>query len=212
MKNLFWDLGNVIALFERQRVAQNFRAKGIPRSVEEIDALLHHSEKGLDLHERLERGMITPEQYRERTSVLIGCPPGFDERSFWECHNGMFTLNQPVISLAKDVRASHPDVRHMALSDCDLMRLRHLLDLSGVVFDRLVTSFRIGHWKPHDEMFIAAKRAAECEPAKCFYVDDRKINVDAGTYHGFVTHWYDLDDPERNSKLEAAVRSFLASP
>jgi FMN phosphatase YigB (HAD superfamily) len=211
-KTIVSDLGRVVVDFDRLRTAENYqRTFALKPTAADIDERLNRSETGLNLLERIETGRIGLDAYVAAVAELLGLPPTADRDLFWRCHCDMFSVNAPVVDLWKRVRTTHPDIRLIAFSDCDPLRLQHILDVTGLRFDRLVGSFRVGRWKPHDEMYRAALKAAECAPSDCFYVEDKPENVEAGIAQKMVAHRYDLSDPNRDTLLEAAVNAFLAS-
>ncbi|MFZ2803649.1 MAG: hypothetical protein WA001_00335 [Patescibacteria group bacterium] len=210
-RTILTDLGNVVVRFSFKRVAQNFHRLVPDTDVDALEKLLVDDERGLDLHERLETGFADPETYREGMSKLLGLPANVEPTIFWNCHCNLFTNNNPVIDLWRRACATDPELRLIAFSDCDPIRLGAVVRQTGLAFHRAVTSFRVGAWKPDAKMFKTALRVSECPPASIFYVDDKPDNVQAGTQHGFVSHRYDLDDPARDTLLQQAFNAFLAS-
>jgi HAD superfamily hydrolase (TIGR01509 family) len=57
-------------------------------------------------------------------------------------------------------------------------------------FGSLLLSCDLGVAKPEPESFLRACRIANTAPARCFFVDDSEVNVDAARRLGFRTHWF----------------------
>ncbi|AFY01925.1 putative haloacid dehalogenase-like hydrolase [Bdellovibrio bacteriovorus str. Tiberius] len=52
-------------------------------------------------------------------------------------------------------------------------------------FDRILTSFELGHRKPDSEIYLAAADEVGLSPSKIVFIDDSQANVDAAEKLGF---------------------------
>jgi HAD superfamily hydrolase (TIGR01509 family) len=57
-------------------------------------------------------------------------------------------------------------------------------------FESLLLSCELGLAKPDPEIFVQACRIAGAAPARCFFIDDTRANVEAARAIGLQTHWF----------------------
>ena len=178
-KFLFFDLGNVLLKFSRERqFVQMGDVLGVaPEQIAEI-ATDH------DLMVRYETGRMTSEQVHRTFCDAMGRECDFDELR--HAGSDMFWTNTPMIALVTDLARcgyrlgvlSNTCRSHWEFCENRFAALRSC-------FEQVVLSYEVGCMKPDAEIFAAAAQAADVPPEQIFFTDDRDENVVGARQFGF---------------------------
>lgn len=201
IRTLFFDFGNVIALFDHGRTVARL-AHHTPLAPTELALTLFGGTYGHDF----ECGRISVAQYIDavRVNGRLTCSP----EEYHDAFVDIFEPNPPVMSLIPRLKNRY---RLVLASNTNEAHFGHL---SGVYretlahFDHLVLSHEVNARKPRAEFYTAAQRSAEAAPGECVFIDDLPTNIAAAEAHGWhgivYTNPADLVSRLRALGVEAA--------
>jgi putative hydrolase of the HAD superfamily len=193
---LISDLGNVLLFFDNAIFFEALsRRTGRPAA--EIRRVTHDN---LDLVTLFEKGAISPKDFFDNASDLLGISLGFDE--FFAAYCDIFRLNPPVLELYRRLR---PRCRMALLSSTDVMRWTFIKRRFPEIlfFDAYVLSFDYGAMKPDPIVYRAALAETGSGPGTAVFVDDLPENVEGALKQGIQGIVYTPD-----SDLRAALADF----
>jgi putative hydrolase of the HAD superfamily len=147
-------------------------------------------------------GQVTDEEWRAHVAEDLRELCGSLERARhlvagWRALNGL--ANAEVVSLLTKARR-HPTnpLTIVALSNATTLLEEQLAELGvTAVFDAIVNTAREGVCKPDPRIYHIAAERAGTEPARCLYVDDSELNVEAARQVGMrAVHYHEYRDLE----------------
>jgi len=177
---VFFDLGNVLAFFDRQRSFRQMAAVAgcAPESVEAAIATGN-------LQVELECGRIGWSDFHAEFSRLTHSTS--DPAALATAASDMFTLNVGMLPVIAGLERM--GVRMGLLSNTCAVHWEHLLSQRYAVIPgnclSIVLSHEAGCMKPHPEIYRIATVAAGVEPAKIFFCDDISAHVQAAQEAGW---------------------------
>ena len=185
IKNLLFDLGGVIMNIRRDNAVKALEELGM-RDANRF--LGEYEQKGDFL--ALERGEITPAEFRDRLRAHIGrqdLSDGMIDSAFEK-----FLIGIPVSRL-RELEALHKKYRICMLSNTNALMWNGVIltefknDGQDVnyYFDAIVTSFDVHAYKPEAAIFSAAEQICGIKPDETLFFDDSQRNVDAARALGF---------------------------
>jgi putative hydrolase of the HAD superfamily len=176
---LYFDVGNVLLKFERERVASQMAAvAGItPQQAWDI---VYETEL---LHEH-ERGAISTQQFYEQFCEESGTRPDF--AALCRAASDIFDLNTPVIPIVAQLKAarnrlgilSNTNETHWGFIGNGRYRVLQ------TYFEHYVLSHEVKAVKPQARIYHRAVEVVGLDPAELFFVDDREENVAAAQQVG----------------------------
>jgi glucose-1-phosphatase len=185
IKNVFFDLGNVLFAFDYNRFHE--KANGGGTIAVETEQAVHA------LAVELECGRL-PEALFLRELLLLYPGLATTERTlnYW---SDIFTPIESTIACVRGLRQSgryHIGV----ISNTNAPHIRQLRRLSNVLdcFDSLTLSHEIGCMKPDLAIYHAALQNANAQPRESLFFDDRADNVAAAQSIGI--HAIQVNRPE----------------
>lgn len=124
------------------------------------------------LHDDIECGLMTPEEFRKRASALLGKDIPFD--FFAHAWNDVFEENRDVVPLLERLEAKY---RLLLISNTDPMHFAHIgqYEAIGRFFDdpaRRTLSFEVGARKPSPAIYGDLIAKAGTSANGIVYVDD----------------------------------------
>jgi epoxide hydrolase-like predicted phosphatase len=177
IKTILFDLGGVIVPFDFKLAY----ARLAPLcGCEPADIPIRI--RSTDLVTRFETGRMSPEEFVEELSIVLGLKITFEEfRDLWTCIFLPHTLVADALleNLASRYRLmllSNTNPIHFDMVQANYPLLRHFHDR--------VLSYEAGAVKPSSKIFQAAIQRAQCKPEECFFTDDILINIEAARKHG----------------------------
>ena len=177
---LFFDLGNVLFTFDRERAFRQMAAvSGVDPCL--IDAVVMAG----GLQAELECGRISWEEFHAAFSRRTGSAS--DPAALRLAASDMFTLNVEMLPV---IAALERLGRPMGiLSNTCAIHWRHLLESGHAIlpgrFTRHVLSHEAGVMKPDAAIFAAATAAAGVPPDRIFFCDDLPEHVAAARRAGW---------------------------
>ena len=176
---VYFDLGNVLALFDRERAYRQMA------EVCGIDAANVRQAVGNGLQDALERGSLGWDAFHQEFSRLTGTAS--DPARLATAASDMFTLNVgmlPVIAALERMR-----IPLGILSNTSAIHWQHLLGrhwgiLPGT-FREIVLSYELGTAKPDPAIFAIATERAGVAPEAIFFCDDIPLHVAAAQAAGW---------------------------
>lgn len=186
-KNLLFDLGGVILNIDRMKCVEALKKIGMPHPEE---LLGDYGQKGPFL--ALERGEITPEQFRTQLRQYFERPVTDDaiDEAFCEFLRGI-----PVERLHSLEQLRQKGFGIYLLSNTNaLMWERYIIpeftkDGHNInhYFDGIITSFEVKAYKPEAAIFQAAIDRLGIDPTETLFFDDSQANLDGAAKLGFKT-------------------------
>ncbi|MGA2328792.1 MAG: HAD family phosphatase [Bryobacteraceae bacterium] len=177
IKAVIFDLGKVIIPFDLERGYAALiphcacPAGEIPRRIASTDLL-----------PRFELGQLSPEDFAERLSALLGLE--VDYARFRELWSSIF-LPQPLVSeqLLEGLRRRY---RMLVLSNTDAIHFPMVRERYPLLrhFDEYILSYQVGATKPAARIYEAAVSRAGCRAGECLFIDDIPLYVEAARQAG----------------------------
>lgn len=176
----YFDLGNVLLLFDRQRVARQM-AKVAGVAPDRVWHVLYET----DLLARYESGRISTSCFFESFCQEVGTKP--DPAELYRAASDIFEINVPVVPIVAHLTAAGQ--RLGILSNTNEMHWNYIVNGRYTVvrrcFEKYALSYELGAMKPEAEIFRAAAELARTPAEKIFFVDDHLENVLGARQAGF---------------------------
>jgi len=177
IKNIIFDLGGVILNIDFQRAADSFQKLGL----QDFNGLYSQAEQ-VELFSRLEKGLISPEKFRNDLRKLIKLP--ISDKDIDSAWNDLILDFPPArLQLLKDLRKNY---RLFLLSNTNSIHadfynrnLRHTHQIDGLedLFDKVYYSHDIALRKPDKEAFEYLLNAEQLKPQETLFIDDSYPNI-----------------------------------
>jgi len=173
IKNILFDIGSVLLLFDREATVREFSyySETIPQE--------NFTAEHVFLPEfcpGMETGEISPCEYYERFRKVSGCRVSF--RHFSLIWARYFTDSRPMIALGRSLSRRF---RVYFLSNTDPLHIPMLYsrfpDL--LFFHGQALSYELGVLKPERSFFERALAKFALKPSECLFIDDQPQNVEA---------------------------------
>lgn len=204
IKNIIFDLGNVIVGVDSSRTEHGLSKLGIQRAAE-----IFTVQQQNELCDRFECGLVTPEEFIQALSEYseqeVVDPTAI--QSAWE---SMILESDPDrLTLLQALRERY---NVYLLSNTNQIHYDHLntkfRQLYGIacldeLFDKAYYSFRVGLRKPTREIFMHVLTDEQLEPTETLFIDDLAKNIQtADQLHIQTLHATDMDETwEQIAKL-----------
>jgi len=177
---VFFDLGNVLFLFDR------------PRSFRQMSAVsgadpgrIHEVVMEGGLQARLERGAIDWGEFHAEFSRRTETKS--DAADLALAASDMFTLNVAIVPVIAALERAGCPIGILS-NTCDA-HWRHLVDAGYAIlpghFSPIVLSHEVRQMKPEPEIYSTAARLAGVPPERIFFCDDLPDNVAAARQAGW---------------------------
>lgn len=171
IRTVIFDLGKVIVPFDLKRGYEALRphcrypAEEIPRRI-----------SSTDLVRRFETGEVSPEEFVEQLSKLLGLCVDYDR--FCELWSSIF-LPDPLLPEAF-FAALHSRYRLLLLSNTNAIHFAMIRERYVLLrhFDDYVLSYEVGAMKPSERIYEEAVGRAGCKAGECFFTDDIPLYVE----------------------------------
>ncbi|MBI3317818.1 MAG: HAD family phosphatase [Candidatus Omnitrophica bacterium] len=180
IRALFFDLGNVLVKFDHRIAAQAIasRAKASP---EELFRLFFDS----PLVVAHDEGKISTEVFYEEVRKILQMDLSYER--FLEIWNGIFSENEEVTALAKELLPRHPC---FLISNTNRPHFEHCLQYYPFLgeFRNRILSYEVGVLKPHPAIYRRGLELCGAPPEEVLYIDDRSDLIEAARPLGFQVH------------------------
>lgn len=189
IKNIIFDYGNVIFNIDFNKVAQAWKDLGINNA----DEFYGHRQQD-NVFNALERGQISPEDFRDKIRELTHKPELTDQQINDAWNNifvGIPEGNHELLLKLKDkyrtfllsnINAIHYDYVHEYLK-----REFNMADNSGL-FEKTYYSHLVGKRKPDAEIFEQVLQENNLDPAETLFIDDSPQHLETAKKLGLQTY------------------------
>lgn len=182
MAHLFFDIGNVLVLFDPRSAARAI-AQELQISPFRIARYLWSSR----LVERIEKGELSSRQLHALFKDEFGFAGDF--QAFERLWCGHFRLERRTAALFERLRKRH---KVYLLSNTNELHWRHIRRRWAFAAKAhgTVLSFKLGTRKPEPAIYHAALRLCRARPGEAIFIDDRRENVRAAQKAGMAALLY----------------------
>lgn len=193
IKNIIFDLGGVILNIDFQQAADSFKRLGL----KDFDQLYSKAQQS-DLFKRLEKGLISPEEFRKELKELAQIPMSDSELDqAW--NNLILDFPTPRLNLLKELGKnyrifllSNTNKIHADYYNHDL-RNQHQIDGLEKLFEKVYYSHDIGQRKPDAEAFEVVLHNHDLKASETLFIDDSYPNIAAAEALGLRTLFLDQE-------------------
>lgn len=191
IKNIIFDLGNVIINIDPERTADEMKKLGF-KDFEKSYSLLSQT----NLFDSLEKGLISPAQFQKEINSQLKTEKSSEQIDMaW----GAMLLDFPAerIELLKSLKKNY---RLFLLSNTNAIHFNQYNDdlkkqfgfgLNDL-FEKAYYSFELGMRKPDAEIFEYVLTDANLKPSETLFIDDLDKNIDVAGKMGIQTIWIDV--------------------
>ena len=188
IKNIVFDLGGVIITLDVAESIRRYKNIGL----ESIDKLLDpYYQSGSLL--ALEEGKITKEEFYNEVRKLSK-----QTNTDADIMNAMlgFVKEVPVykLELLEKLKDNGFNIYLLSNTNPVLMDWAFEQDFSGgkkkisEYFDKMYMSYKVGHCKPHKEIYEFMMNDSKMLPGETLFIDDGERNIEMGKQLGFHTY------------------------
>jgi putative hydrolase of the HAD superfamily len=204
IRTIAFDLGGVIITIEHERAVGRFRQLGIADAAQQLDPYTQGGPFGA-----LERGDITPEEFRQEMSRQTHREVSSDECAHaWMGYMGEVPTSK--LDCLRELREegyrlillsnTNPFIAQWAESPAFDRRGNAL----GSYFDASYKSFEIKAMKPDPRFFEIVEQREQLVPRQTLFLDDGPRNIAAAAARGWLTM-----QPANGSDWTSQLRDFL---
>ena len=181
-KVLLLDLGRVVFGLDWKRplkklgLTETFAEKTLIRNIQTWPP-----------YDRLERGASGFSDFVTEVNALVG--KRFTDAEFGEAWIEVLTGYEPGVE--KVLQKLKGQIPLYALTNTSLIHYEHMMRTYEPLryFEKVFTSFEIGHRKPEKEIFLSVIEALGVAPEDIYFIDDTEINVEGAKKLGLhATH------------------------
>ncbi|MBI3322265.1 MAG: HAD-IA family hydrolase [Candidatus Omnitrophica bacterium] len=187
IKAFFFDLGNVLVLFDHMASAMKIAA-GAKMDPDSLFRFFFES----PLMVEHDTGRISMPQFHRSLRDQLKLEVGYEE--FVGIWNDIFTENEEMSALVRQVLGRWPCFVVSNTNRAHFEFIRDRFPLIGE-FTGWVLSYEVGALKPDPAIYRRGLEMAGVEPHEVFYVDDRQDLIEAAHSMGFNVHRYMGTEP-----------------
>ena len=175
MQIVWFDMGNVLLHFSRERQAQALQR--LPDCTRALDEIIPFIDGRSAEHVAYECGRLEHDAFLTRLAEFLGTPAPLEQVE--EAYATLFTRNDPVCQLAASLAqvmpvglATNSDVSHLSRARRDYPETMNLFRA-----ERTVASCDCGHRKPSRGFFDCMIARSGCPASSLCFIDDLPANV-----------------------------------
>lgn len=182
---LWFDMGNVLLHFSRERQAEALRQ--LPGCRREVGEIIPFIDGRSDEHIAFELGELDRETFLTRLADFLGTTASHQDVE--EAYATLFTRNEPVCQLAAKIAERLPIGLATNSDQLHLRRARRDYPETMSLFtpERTVASCDCGHRKPSREFFECVIARSSCPANSLCFSDDLPANI-AGAREAGIGH------------------------
>ena len=179
IKFIYFDLGRVLLDFTHERgFSQIGEVTGVSEEV------VRQSLMKDGLSDRYETGELTTAEFHQEFCAATNADVSID--ALTNAWADIFEIMPHTVNLAANLRSAGNRIGILSNTcaahwEFAVERFRVL----GQIFEPVITSYEVKSMKPDAGIYEAAAKAANCEPAELFFVDDREENVEGARKLGW---------------------------
>lgn len=188
IKNVIFDLGNVLVNVEYERFISRLKNNGV-----NDDVYMNFFKGGNYRLLGYESGDISTEEFI--TKCLAGLDLKMERNDYADAFNDMFSEIKPMSSLVRKLK-DEGRYNLFLLSNTSPLHFKYIKDKYSYVnlLDKFALSYELRSLKPDDIIYQRTIEHLEIEPSESLFIDDLKENCDAAEKHGIRTICYDKTD------------------
>jgi glucose-1-phosphatase len=182
---VYFDLGNVLALFDHRIAARNL-AEACGRSFDEVMNKLFVT----DLQQRYETGLVTSQQYVAEINSTFDCQ--LSQECVLDAISDMFQPNKPIVEALDLVRQASIPIGILS-NTCEAhwnWLMQENWPMLHGWYKHIVLSYEVRSMKPDAGIYVECERVCGCSGSRIFFTDDRADNIAAAASRGWATHQY----------------------
>ncbi len=187
IRNIAFDLGGVVIALSYEQAVKRFEEIGLSDARKHLDAFCQQGIFG-----DLEKGLITPEQFRTEISRLVGRELSHDEcRYAW--HGYVEAVPQRNLQMLLRLRQLGYKVCLLSNTNPYMMQWAMSNEFDGnshsieYYFDHLYLSYQCKQMKPSPEIFRMMLEGQQSTPEETLFIDDGQKNIEAAKALGIQT-------------------------
>jgi len=208
MKNIIFDLGNVILNIDFNKTINAFKNIGITDAENIYNIYKQH-----DFFDQFEKGLISPQDFRDNIKKIS--PNPLSDKMIDEAW-GQMILDIPIervnllISLKNHYRLfllSNTNQIHFDVYNADFVK-KYGIPCFSDLFEKAYYSFRCGLRKPDAELFKLVLSENDLTPAETLYIDDLTHHIKTADSLGIQTLLLQSPDLLSSSLFEKLNEKF----
>ncbi len=133
-------------------------------------------------------GFPDPKQYLEEFGKRLGYP--ISEAEWVAARRHAMTANTEVLVVAALLKAQAEVAIYTNNGPIVKNNIDHLLPEAALIFTQRFCSYEFGTKKPDPESFTRLVKSLGREPSACWFIDDKKSNVEGARLAGLHGHHY----------------------
>jgi putative hydrolase of the HAD superfamily len=187
IRNIAFDLGGVVIALSYEQAVKRFEEIGLSDARKHLDAFCQQGIFG-----DLEKGVITPEEFRTEISRLVGRELSHDEcRYAW--HGYVEAVPQRNLQMLLRLRQLGYKVCLLSNTNPYMMQWAMSNEFDGnghsieYYFDHLYLSYQCKQMKPSPEIFRVMLEGQQATPEETLFIDDGQKNIEAAKALGIQT-------------------------
>jgi putative hydrolase of the HAD superfamily len=187
IRNIAFDLGGVVIALSYEQAVKRFEEIGLSDARKHLDAFCQQGIFG-----DLEKGVITPEEFRTEISRLVGRELSHDEcRYAW--HGYVEAVPQRNLQMLLRLRQLGYKVCLLSNTNPYMMQWAMSNEFDGnghsieLYFDHLYLSYQCKQMKPSPEIFRMMLEGQQSSPEETLFIDDGQKNIEAAKALGIQT-------------------------
>ena len=182
---LFFDLGNVLAMFDHELIVANLEQL-CDASSDSIREAVFQS----DLLQKYELGETTTSEFYQQFCKATGCTASESEVVF--AASDIFHINATIIPLVSQLKQAGYKMGVLS-NTCEAHWefLRERYFILDSFFDVHALSYQLNALKPDATIYKKAANLIDCPAEKIFFVDDRSEHIEAARDAGWNAHVYE---------------------
>ncbi len=187
IRNIAFDLGGVVIALSYEQAVKRFEEIGLSDARKHLDAFC---QKGI--FGDLEKGVITPEEFRAEISKLVGRELSHDECKYaW--HGYVEAVPQRNLQMLLRLRELGYKVCLLSNTNPYMMQWAMSNEFDGnghsieYYFDHLYLSYQCKQMKPSPEIFRMMLEGQQSSAEETLFIDDGLKNIEAAKALGIQT-------------------------
>ena len=212
IRNIAFDLGGVVIALSYEQAVKRFEDIGLSDARKHLDAFCQQGIFG-----DLEKGVITPEEFRTEISRLVGRELSHDEcRYAW--HGYVEAVPQRNLQMLLRLRQLGYKVCLLSNTNPYMMQWAMSNEFNGnghsieYYFDHLYLSYQCKQMKPSPEIFRMMLEGQQSTPEETLFIDDGQKNIEAAKALGIQTLFPKNNEDWTDPLAKLLGISLIASP
>lgn len=188
IKNIVFDLGRVLLNLDFDASIREFQNLGLKNVVTPRQTYAD------EVFYRLETGLVTPEQFRNRIREILQNPAASDEQIDKAWTAMILDIPANRVNLLLKLKNSYRVILYSNTNKIHIDKLcKDFRDEHGIEFNSLFHdifySFEIHDRKPAVSSFEKVIQLSGINPSESLFIDDLEVNIEGARQTGLKTFW-----------------------